>query len=886
MRTGGIVGSWEFGRDEDVDFDGWPEKWRRHQDRDHPAYLPIRIVAHDEGLLRLAQAADLKLLQSWPSIQSMIPGLPQLPPSVADAIADRYFRIELDGGWAMVQSPPVTVDPLYRYRLELSIKTESLVFDHAYAELVFLNAKNEVIGQFPTKPFTGSTEWTSIRSDLVPVPIGAVSVGARLIVRPMKIASESDIKGAAGFDQIVIRKLPQMRVTTDQRLAVYDVGDRPQIDVRVLGLDDGLAHVQFSVRDVDGNEVATHRMQFENIVSNSEAAIEGVAQWELPELPPGYYVIHSLLGSIERPSLSSETTIAILASLPSATRSGPYGWTLPRLTNTDVDIKRIPDWLERLGVSVVKYPCWVAPDDRTELDNVAWFVGRLEEKEIRPVGMLDFPPESVLAKIDERERREPYAANFFRDAAVWQPLLEPVMTRLSLKVRTWQLGADNDTSFLGRPQLKQTIKSIGRELQGFGQPIGVSFSWPWVEPLPPSSERSWAAINLSTSIPLAADELDAYLQNQNVAEGATRDKVETWVTLDPLDASAYSRDTRITDLVLRMTTVRGYAVPATFVTNPLDPKRGLLRSDWRPNELLLPWRTTATLLADLSRVGNLQMRNGSSTIVLADEDRTSIVVWNPKKTTEQIYLGDSIRQVDVWGNTKVPKKQVVDRKPIHLIDVGPVPTFLIDVDPVLVAFRMSTRLVEKTLDSLLGRPQTVSLEFNNPTREAMSGEVRLKPRDDWQVDSRPQSFDLSAGRVTTHTFDVSLRNSAKIGDAPLEFEFILRTQPLRRFAVTRSLHVGPEGLDIEVTTRMAGEELLVSLTMTNHTDKDQLYDCMIFPPGGRQYQRRQVTIPAGETIKRLFPWADGQSLLGQRMLLRAVELNGDRVLNQLVDIVP
>ncbi len=46
------------------------------------------------------------------------------------------------------------------------------------------------------------------------------------------------------------------------------------------------------------------------------------------------------------------------------------------------------------------------------------------------------------------------------------------------------------------------------------------------------------------------------------------------------------------------------------------------------------------------------------------------------------------------------------------------------------------------------------------------------------------------------------------------------------------------------------------------------YDCMLFPPGGRQYQRRQITIPPQTTVKRVFPWDDSASLIGEKMLLR------------------
>ncbi len=926
---GVVVAQWTFSRPEDVDFDGQPEGWKRKSDRDHPAYLKIGIVAHDEGLLGLAQAADREMLASWDQVNQWsksvpaLPPLPALPPSIADLVVDRHLRIELNGGWAMMQSPPVNVNSLYRYRLELSAMTESLKFDHAAAELVFLDAASKVVGEHMTRSLTGTRRWSRIASNIVAAPASATTAVVRLYLRPTKVPGETDIYGAVGFDNIMLRRLPQMQVETDQRLAVYDVGQRPSINVRVLGLDSSSAAVRLVVRDAWDKELASQSVTFQtgeslaptsvttddianaNTTTNASESlpapaatdakplptIAGTATWQLPEFGPGFYKITASLGDAKRPTLSSETTFAIVANL-SATAAGanlpaiPFGWTLPATLAEDVDLKRVPDWLQRLGVGVVKYPCWFAPEDRAELDDAAWFVGRLQEKNIRTIGLLDEPPDAILAKIDERERREPVAANFFRDALVWQPLLEPIMTRLTLKVRTWQLGRDGDVSFLGRPQLRQTVKDITRELQGFGQPIGVAISWPWLEAQPPVAEQSWAANNLSTATPLAPEELDAYLQATETSEAGERGRAETWVALNPLSESQYDLSTRVSDLILRMVTVRGHRVTAAFATMPVDPAEGLLRPDWRPDELLLPWRTSSLLIGDLSRVGALPLGGGSSSTVMANPTRTTIVVWNPTPTTERVYLGDSIRQVDAWGNAIVPKRTLVDGKPIHQIEVGPVPTFLVDVDPVLVAFRMSTQLVETNLDSLLGRRQTVSIRFNNPTREVMSGEVRLKPLADWEVDPRPQPFDLPPGRTTTQTFDVLLRNSAKIGESNLEFDFMLRTQPQRRFSVVRSIHVGPEGLDIEVTTRISGDELLVLLTMTNRTDQPQQYDCLLFPPGVRQYQRRQIAIPGGATVKRLFPWSDGQSLVGQKMLLRAVEQNGDRVLNYSVEATP
>ncbi len=683
----------------------------------------------------------------------------------------------------------------------------------------------------------------------------------------------------------MIRRLPQMRVETDQRLAIYGPNDQPLLTARVLGLGHRAADIHFELRDINKRVIDRRDISFVAEAIDPNAAdrtlistipnefdepepstekLQGVAQWQLPRLAPGYYEVRSILGDPKQPTLSTDTSFAILSDLPVPSRPGNYGWTIPKSRPADVDYKWMPDWLHRLGVGVVKYPCWFAPEDTARLDEAAWFVGRLQEKNMRAIGLLDSPPPSVLAKIDERERREPVAANLFREATVWQPLLEPLITRLSLKVRTWQLGADNDYSFLGRSNLKKMLKDIARELQGFGQPLGVAISWPWLEPLPAPTEETWAATQLSARDPLSADEVNAYLESLDKVQHPRQQDAETWLALDPLSSQFYDRDTRIADLVLRMVTLRGYPVAASFVTNPIDRSQGLLRADWRPDELLVPWRTTSVLVSDLTRIGSIPTRNESSNVVLADSQRTSMVIWNSKKATEFLYLGDSIRQVDVWGNITVPRRTMVDGAVVHRIEVGPVPSFLIDLDPALVALRMSAKLTKQSLDSLLGKRQTVGLEFVNPTRETLSGEVRMKSIPDWDIDTRPQSFDIAPGRVSQHNFDVALRNSAKIGNSQLQFEFLLKTTPPKRFTIIRDMHVGPDGLEIEVTSRQNGDQLLVTIAITNMSEKSVQYDCMLFPPGGRQYQRRQITIPPQTTVKRVFPWDDSASLLGEK----------------------
>jgi hypothetical protein len=192
--------------------------------------------------------------------------------------------------------------------------------------------------------------------------------------------------------------------------------------------------------------------------------------------------------------------------------------------------------------------------------------------------------------------------------------------------------------------------------------------------------------------------------------------------------------------------------------------------------------------------------------------------------------------------------------------------------------------VEDRIDSLLGRRQAVGLTIRNPTKEPLSGTTTLVPPNDWLVESPPQTFDLAPGETRDLVYDIVLRNSARIGDVPLLFEFVMRNEPVRRFSIERKITVGPNGLEIELTTKQVGQSLVVQLQLRNRSDRDQQYDCLLFPPDGRQYQRRQIGVAVGETVRRDFVWEDGESLIGKIMLLRAVEQGGGRILNQLINV--
>lgn len=894
---------WDFSRRNDLNFDDRPDDWKRFEGIGYPAYVKYSIEPRDPEFEKQMLRIDASLVASWQRWKPTFPSLP-LPPSVSDAVVDRFLKVNLDGGQFKAQSATIPASRLYQYRFMADIMASGLRHDTARAELVFLDSAGNERAAHSSPRIGGTTPWTRLEIPLVRPPVGAAAMMVRVIV-DRSLDGLEDIRGSIGFDNLRIDQYPQLQVTTDETRGIYPVGQPIVATAKLMGLPKGASEILFSLRDHDDNElrrqilaVSHHPIDAENkLISTGPAQLDSIespdpassdnlnseVKWSLPSLDPGFYRVAASIHGEQISTLSTDATFVVIDNLAGRQPHGSFGWSLPEGAGS-IPPRELGQWLSDLGVAWVKYPCWLEPDDTVGAEEIAATMAKLQENGIQTIGVLGVPPDSIVSNFELRGRRDLVASQLFRDQPTWQPLLEPIMTRLTLKVRTWQLGVDGDHSFLGRPRLRDSIKQIASGLQGFGQPIDVAISWPWSEEELEHDDASWQAVCRSSNPPLSADEMDAFLSlgEQRLRSG---DGPRTWLLVDPIAKQNYDRDARITDLVLRMATVRGHRVQAAFISDPFDESNGLLRPSGRPSELLLPWRTTARLIGNLRKTGSLQLPSGVSNTVFVGDDRAVLMMWSDEPREEKLYLGENVQVVDVWGRVTDSPVDPDPVQPGQRIRVGRVPVFVTGVDPSLLTFRMSVTVSPPQLDSLLGQMQPLSVQFTNPMRDSLVGTVRLISPPSWTTDTAVRDWEMLPGRSASQTFDVVLSNTAQIGEYSVPMQFELETVPPKLITVHRKVTVGPDGLELKITTRLLPSgDLRVQIEMINRSDKTQAYDYFLFPPPGRQYQRRFVTIPPGETTRQDIYWPGGADLVGQRMLLRAIEEDGDRILNYPIEV--
>ncbi|HZZ71541.1 MAG TPA: hypothetical protein VFE24_04760 [Pirellulales bacterium] len=461
------------------------------------------------------------------------------------------------------------------------------------------------------------------------------------------------------------------------------------------------------------------------------------------------------------------------------------------------------------------------------------------------------------------------ATVFADDPQSWYPSLEPVLTRLSLKVRMWQLGRDQDTSFVGYPDLPKKILALKHQLQRFNQELHIGFGWRYLNEVPEATPAPWSFLSLSANPPLTADELQVYLPRER------KGPVKHWVVLEPLSRQEYSLEARVQDLIQRMLAAKIQNADGVFNPQPFSDDRGLMNADGTPGELFLPWRTMALALGGAEYLGTLELPERSPNQVFSRNGETIMVVWNDRPTQETLYLGENVHLMDPFGRSVQP---ALDGEQ-QIIPVGPLPTIVTGLSEPIARWRLSFAFASRQMPSVIGKPLSNPFSFQNFFPQGISGTVKLNLPEGWRTTLDRQSLKAASGEKVTLPLEVALPFDAASGHQKIRIDFDISAGRPYQFSIYHALDIGQGDVDIEVHSRLNEKgELEVEQQLTNRTDQAVSFKCQLFIPDRRRMVSQVVEQDRGRDTK-VYRLQDGRELLGKTLWLRAEEIGGQRVLN-------
>jgi hypothetical protein len=359
--------------------------------------------------------------------------------------------------------------------------------------------------------------------------------------------------GTAHFDDLWFGQLPRMSIQTNSPFNIFKNSDDIIITCHVSGFSAAKQVLQFELTDIDGRLVVSQEEPLRRIGvddaasaprgSKSSREVANVADWKSPPIPEvGFYTVRATLAG-ESGKMIERSVQLIVADDPPISKDGEFGWSLPR-ADSHLSLQALAKLMSQAGIHWVKFPIWYKGEDSQRADELAAFSERLSTYQMRLIGVLDSPPQEVRELFGEG--RLP-VASVFVEPDIWRPAVDPVMTRLSLKVRWWQLGGDRDTSFVNFPNLEKKIREIRHDLNRFGQEINLGIALRSIDQEPAASDPPpWAFLSYTADPPLTAEELEVYFNLP------PREQMQRWTLLEPLSRRRYDLPTRASDLVHRM----------------------------------------------------------------------------------------------------------------------------------------------------------------------------------------------------------------------------------------------------------------------------------------------------------------------------------------------
>ncbi|MDP6555028.1 MAG: hypothetical protein QGG71_10195 [Pirellulaceae bacterium] len=846
------VWSCDFEEEADTNYDRWPDGWTRRRGRGYPTYIKVEI-AEDESF-----AAQGK----------------------------RCLRMDLDGGAVSVYSPFTEVSPLLSYTLSGFLKTSGLVHDNASMEVIFYDENRKVIESFKSAQFRNLPDWREVL--IGPVTLENPRVRWASIALHLSPSERADIVGSASFDKISLGRLPRMSLSTNSEHNIYSPQENVEVTCQLSGYTGYEPRLRFELRDVQGRVLDSHE---ENLHATATAAppkaavgppkatarnnLEtsddhhggslATASWQPPIQKNGFYQVRV---SVHGQRGLTRTVNLVVVDPMRERVHGEFGWSLPD-GDKKLPLKTLASLLGHVGINWIKFPIWYNDDQRAE--RLAWFAERVSVDNIEMVGVLDQPPERIHDLFGEGGKIP--IASVFVTREVWIPAIDAVMTRLSLKVRWWQLGDDGDFSFVNYPQLENKLNEIRDGFHRFGQEINIGMTWRSIDEETFSETPPLTFLSYTANPPLTDNELKEYLADDQ------NERLQRWVILEPLDRDTYSLETQTRDLVKRMLAAKIGKADGIFVPRPFDPTHGLMEPDGTPGALLLPWRMTADMLAGASYLGTISLPNRSSNYMFERDGEAVMVIWNSSPTQETIYLGEKVQQIDLWGN-KIEPKVVTDRDGFiqQIVQVGTLPTFITGVNANIAKWRMSLEFKTKELESVFGQRQRVAYHFRNSI-PGVGGSVSVITPPAWIVDAPKTQFELSANELREEHMDVQLGTNSNIGSRRIRLDFNLSADGGYRFSVYREIRIGLGDIELELESHLDEHgDLVVDQHLTNKTDRLVSFNCLLFVPDRRRVRRQVFNLGRGrQTTRFLIP--DGKELIGLTLGLRAEEIGGARVLN-------
>jgi hypothetical protein len=678
-----------------------------------------------------------------------------------------------------------------------------------------------------------------------------------------------DVAGRAWFDDVTVRQLPRIELSTDAPGNVVPAAATPTLHAVVRDPTAERLSGRLRIYDVERREVRGTSFQLPQGAWRRS--------FELTDLNVGWYRAELEVANDRQVVGRRSLDLVVLPKRNTPLREPRFGVVLPSL-ETGNPVSETRRLAGQLGAASALVPLWDDVDGARPVEPSALreTVEELIDHGVEVTLVLPGLARKLAVTPDPDAVQAGDAAG---ERPTWLRALRHAAMTFGLEVPRWVVGAPDSAEsheLVVGGQAQLVLDATERAMAGIvPEPV---FILPW----PAEYETAPRAVNhgywFTVPFQVRPEALPAYAARWPI------DDRPVFATLERLPADAYAPHDRAVDLMLRGLYGWRAGLPRMAITAPWATRDH--RAGITPDPSFAAWRTLADHLDGRVFGGELNVADGIRCWILTGPGRneSALVAWSeraePSPTTLRMLLAQGpVEVVDAFGG----RRDIEAHDGAHTIELESRPIFIEGVDAKLTAFRAAFG-IEPSFLTARHQVHECELLVGNPWSVTISGTLRLRAPEGWRVTPATHRFTIAPRGTETLPISVVFSQRAPTGGARLEGEVELIADREHRFRVHTHVTVGLESIEFAAHWRVArnehtgADDLLVTQTVINNGDSPIVLYAYVSAPGLSRQRRPIGTLPPGQKAVRTFRLSDGARLLaGKRIRVGVIDGDGARL---------
>ena len=714
-------------------------------------------------------------------------------------------------------------------------------------------------------------DWVRVELFLPPAPAEAHTIGLSAWVMQesawnprlstQRHLSIVNVNAGVWVDDIIVYALPFVSLATTTPSNVLGTGDAPELHVVLAD-----QHDQGLMGDLRINDASGMRVESREIPATAESPAPAVIV-KLDDYAPGMYEATLHVRARDRVIVTRTLRFAKLAPALRFVDGGAraFGIAIDPAQRSAPDVE--DRLIRRCGVQSLKLPVWSGLPDEPALAEAK----AAQDRWLQVLLKDGFVLTGVFAGVsaDLLRSDSPYSRSLLdllsEQPTLWESSLGAVVAPYASTFRAWQVGPDDWHAPLGTDKLSKAVDQLATAMRKF-------VTAPYL--IAPVS-TDYEAISPQSSFAQLSIRLPAESQPQFVAQdlaawrGAFSGKLS--FSLAPLPPGRYERSARLADWAQRLIAARHAGVETVFVPQPWTVRSSVHGPITEPLEEYIVLRTLADMIGEARPTQHVMLTSTAQAFVFDAGSDAVVAAWDsgapPGGTLHAIQFGSTARQVDIWGVSRPLQRDARGRQVIRL---GPMPTLMDRADAWLIELYSSFKLNPPFFES--GRETNhVTLEMENQSARALSGELVLRAPRDWDVAPRQFDVNLMPGRGQKLLMDIRVAHNAPAGDSVIMAELTLSDGLFME--VPLAVRFGLSDADVKGMAWLDGNDLMIRHEVTSRAAATLHFRGSALVPGRERQYRPITNLQPAESQRVEYKFRDCAGLVGSSIRLELRETN-------------